>query len=329
MNILVTGGAGYIGSILTEELLAQGHRVLVLDNLRRGHHAAVAPGAIFLRADLGDSTALDDIFQQHPIEAVMHLAACTSVGQSMTEPGLFFWNNLACGINLIEHMLKHGVKKIISSSTAAVYGEPKELPITENSPTNPVNAYGESKLMFERILGWYSKAYGLESTSLRYFNVAGASKRFGSDHDPETNLIPNVIKVALEHTEHLPVFGTDYNTKDGTCVRDYIHVLDIARAHILALNHLGQNPESQVYNLGNGEGFSVMEVIEAARRITGAAIPIKICPRRAGDPEKLVASCALAKASIGWEPLYPELEDIIDSAWQWQKKHPQGYKVGV
>ena len=325
MNILVTGGAGYIGSVLTEQLVEKRHQVIVLDNLKQGHRAAVAPEAAFVQADLNDAEALEDIFQRYRIEAVMHLAADISVEQSMVKPGMFFWNNVACGINLLECMLKHGVKKLVFSSSAAVYGEPGEALITEEAPLNPVNVYGESKLMFERILRWYSEACGLRSTSLRYFNVAGASKRFGADHHPETNLVPNVIKVALGQAECLPVFGTDYDTGDGTCIRDYIHVLDIARAHTLALDSLEKEPGSRAYNLGNGEGFSVVEVVEVARRVTGATIPIKVYPRRPGDPAKLVASCGLAKMSIGWEPQYPELESTIESAWQWQKKHPQGY----
>jgi len=325
MNILVTGGAGYIGSVLTEELVRQGHRVIVLDNLKEGHRAAVVSEAIFIQADLSDREPLQDVFRHHRVEAVMHLAADTSVEYSMAEPGRFFWNNVACGINLLECMLMGGVKKLVFSSSAAVYGQPKEVPITEAAPFSPINAYGESKAIFERILHWYGQAYGFRSVSLRYFNVAGASKRFGEDHHPETKLIPNIIKVALGQQEHIPIFGTDYDTQDGTCVRDYIHVLDIARAHILALNCLEGNAGSKAYNLGNGEGHSVIEVIEAARRVTGATIPVKVNPRRPGDPAKLVASSKLAEVEIGWKPEYPELESIIESAWQWQKEHPHGY----
>lgn len=325
MDILVTGGAGYIGSILTEELVKQGHRVIVLDNLKQGHRAAVTPEAIFIEADLGDREALENTFRSHSIEAVMHLAADTSVEYSMVEPGKFFWNNVACGINLLECMLKHGVKKVVFSSSAAVYGQPREMPVTETTPVSPINAYGESKAMFERILHWYGQAYHFSSTSLRYFNVAGASRRFGEDHHPETMLIPNIIKVALGQQEHIPIFGTDYDTQDGTCVRDYIHVLDIARAHVLALNCLEKNAGSRAYNLGNGQGYSVIEVIKAVRRVTGAAIPVKVSPRRPGDPARLVASSKLAEVEMDWKPEYPELESIVDSAWQWQKGHPQGY----
>lgn len=325
MDILVTGGAGYIGSILTEELVSQGHQVIVVDNLKQGHRAAVAPEAIFIQADLGDREALENVFRRHHIEAVMHLAADTSVEYSMVEPGRFFWNNVACGINLLECMLKHGVKRLVFSSSAAVYGQPEEVPVTEVAPTSPINSYGESKAMFERILHYYEQAYSLKSISLRYFNVAGASKRFGENHHPETNLIPKIIKVALGQQDYLPIYGADYDTKDGTCIRDYIHVLDIARAHILALNCLEQSARSEAYNLGDGEGHSVIEVIEAARRVTGAEIPVKVCPRRPGDPAKLVASYDLAKANMGWKPQHPELDSIIESAWKWKGEHPQGY----
>lgn len=326
MNILVTGGAGYIGSVLTEALVARGHQVTVLDNLKQGHRAAVVPEATFIQADLGDKKVLEEVFHHNQIETVMHMAADISVEESMIEPGRFFWNNVACGINLLQCMLEYGARKLVFSSSAAVYGEPKEMPVTEASLVNPANAYGESKAVFERFLHWYGQAHSFSSISLRYFNVAGASQRFGADHYPETNLIPNLLKVALGQQDCIPLFGVDYDTKDGTCVRDYIHVLDIARAHILALNCFEGNTGSQVYNLGNGEGYSVMEVIETARRVTGAAIPVEVYPRRPGDPPALVASSELARVDMGWQPQYPELESIIDSAWQWQKEHPQGYE---
>ena len=326
MNILVTGAAGYIGSVLSEELVAQGHQVIALDNLRQGHRAAVVPEAVFVQTDVGDREALDDIFHHHRIDAVMHLAAETSVEYSMTEPGRFFWNNVACGINLVECMLRHMVNKLVFSSSAAVYGQPEEIPVTEAAPLNPVSAYGEPKLMFERILYWYGEAQGLKSICLRYFNVAGASKSLGGDHHPETKLIPNVIRVATGQREFVPVFGNDYDTNDGTCIRDYIHVLDIAQAHMLALNYLQKNATFKAYNLGNGEGYSVMDAIEAARRVTGATIPVKVCPRRPGDPAKIVASSKLSEAEIAWKPKYPKLDSIIESAWQWQKEHPHGYE---
>jgi UDP-glucose 4-epimerase len=324
MDILVTGAAGYIGSIVTEQLLKEGNRVIALDNLQQGHQEAAAPQAIFIEADLADSEAVDKVFRRYPIEAVMHLAAETVVEYSMTDPGRFFRTNVVYGINLLDIMLKHKVNKFIFSSTAAVYGDPKAIPIEENHPLQPVNAYGESKLMFEQILQWYGQAYGLKSISLRYFNAAGASEEYGYDHHPATLLIPVVLKVALGQSDYVPIYGTDYPTRDGTCLRDYIHVLDIASAHLLALKHL-DSPGNKVYNLGNGEGYSVTEVIETARRVTGAKIPSQPCPRRAGDPVALVASSALAKAELGWQPRYPDLESIIESAWQWQRKHPYGY----
>jgi UDP-glucose 4-epimerase len=324
MDILVTGAAGYIGSIVTEQLLREGNRVIALDNLQQGHREAVAPKAIFIEADLADSEALDKVFRHYPIEAVMHLAAETVVEYSMTDPGRFFRTNVVYGINLLDIMLKHHVNKLIFSSTAAVYGEPEAIPIEETHPLRPVNAYGESKLMFEQILQWYGQAYGLKSISLRYFNAAGASEEYGYDHHPATLLVPVVLKVTLGQSEYVPIYGTDYPTRDGTCLRDYIHVLDIASAHLLALKHLA-SPGNKVYNLGNGEGYSVIEVIETARRVTGVNIASRPYPRRAGDPVALVASSALAKSELGWQPRYPDLESIIESAWQWQRKHPHGY----
>jgi len=327
MNILVTGGAGYIGSILTEELLAEGHDVVVVDNLIRGHREAVAKDAIFVETDLSDQDALNHIFQRYPIDAVMHLAALTSVEESMREPGNYFINNVTYGINLLECMINNDVKRLVFSSTAAVYGQPQILPITEETHPKPVNPYGESKLMFERVLHWYREAHNLRLISLRYFNVAGASKKFGSDHTPETLLIPNIIKVALGQARYIPVFGKDYNTRDGTCVRDYIHVVDIAKAHVSALKSIDEKGY-RIYNLSSGNGFSVNETIETARRVTGGKIPLKVHPRRPGDPPELVASSTLANIEIGWEPKHSSLEEIIKSAWDWQKEHPYGYNSG-
>ncbi len=325
MNVLITGGAGYIGSVVTEDLVGRGHRVIAVDNLVRGNRAAVVPEAVFYQADIGDQSALGNIFQSHRVDAVLHLAANTSVEESVAEPTRFFWNNVACGINLLETMLKHQVDKLVFSSTAAVYGQPDKLPVTESAPTKPINAYGESKLMFERLLGRYGDNFGMSSVSLRFFNVAGASRRFGADHHPDSNLIPRIVKAALGQQDRLPVFGTDYETIDGTGIRDYIHVLDIAQALTLSLDYLQKNSGVKVYNLGNDGGYSVFQVIEIARRVTGAEIPIQICPRRPGDPAKLIASSNVAKREIGWQPRYPELESIIESAWRWQKEHPRGY----
>lgn len=324
-TVLVTGGAGYIGSILTEELVDKGYKVVVLDNLQQGHRAAVVDEAIFVKGDLRSRGILKSIFSQHHIDVVMHLAADKSIERSMAEPGKFFRNNVVCGINLLECMIENGVSNLVFSSSAAVYGRPSEIPISEDAHKNPINVYGESKLMFERILHWYGEVHGLKSISLRYFNVAGASKRFGSDCHPETNLIPIIIKVALGQQKYLSVFGNDYDTKDGTCVRDYIHILDITGAHVLAAKHLDQQVNSKAYNLGNGEGYSVSEVIEAARRVTGAAIPIEFLPRRSGDPPKLVASSDLGRNGLGWELKHPGLEKIIESAWLWRRRYPEGY----
>lgn len=324
MNVLVTGAAGYIGSIVTEQLLWEGYRVIALDNLQQGHREAVAPEATFIEADLADSQALDMVFRHYSIEAVMHLAAETVVEYSMSDPGRFFRTNVVYGVDLLDTMLRHNVNKLIFSSTAAVYGEPEAIPVEETHLLRPVNAYGESKLMFEHILHWYGQAYGLKSISLRYFNAAGASERYGGDQRPETHLIPIVLKVALGQSDRVSIFGTDYDTRDGSCIRDYVHVLDIAAAHLLSLECL-DNPGTKAYNLGNGEGYSVMEVIEAARRVTGAEIPSRACPRRAGDPAALVASSRLARSKLGWQPKYADLESIIESAWQWQRKHPHGY----
>jgi UDP-glucose 4-epimerase len=325
MNILVTGGVGYVGSIVTEELLNKGYRVIILDNLQQGHKEASLPEAEFVLADICEAQALEDIFHRFEIDAVMHMAAETVVEYSMTDPKRYFHNNIVGGIDLLDTMLKHKVYKFVFSSSAAVYGEPRTTPIEEDHPKIPVNSYGESKLMFERILEWYGKAYGLKHISLRYFNAAGATKLLGEDHHPETHLIPNVLKAALDKNNPVSIFGTDYPTKDGSCIRDYVHVIDIAQAHILALETIEQL-SGRAYNLGNGEGYSVLEVVEAARKATHAEIPVKISPRRAGDPAVLVASSRRAKEELGWRSKFPELEAIIESAWKWMKQHPKGYE---
>ena len=324
MNIMVTGGAGYIGSIIVENLLEKGHHVIVLDNLQQGHREAVLPEADFHQVDIIDIQALEQVFSNAKVDAVMHMAAETVVEYSITDPKRYFQNSIVGGLNLLEVMLKHGVSRLIFSSSAAVYGEPDSIPITEQNVTVPINSYGESKLMFERILHWYGRAYGLKHISLRYFNAAGASKRFGESHEPETHLVPNVLKVVQERSGPVAIFGTDYPTKDGSCIRDYVHVMDIAQAHILAMEKI-EVVSGTVYNLGNGEGYSVLEVVTAAEKITGVEIPRNISNRRPGAPAVLEASSDQATSELGWTPRYPDLESIIESAWNWIKQHPNGY----
>ncbi len=324
MNILVTGGAGYVGSIVSEELLKQGYKIIVMDNLQQGHRGAILPEAEFVLADSGDPQALDEVFSHFQVDAVMHMAAETVVEFSMSDPKRYFQNNIVGGINLLNAMLKHNVKRFIFSSSAATYGEPQKTPIEEDHPQIPVNSYGETKLMFEKILEWYGRAYELKHISLRYFNAAGASERLGEDHNPETHLIPNVLKAALDKNSPVAIFGTDYPTKDGSCIRDYVHVIDIAQAHVLALAKLGEL-SGRAYNLGNGDGYSVLEVVETAKRVSGVDIPKILSQRRAGDPAVLVASSSRAKSELGWKPQFPELESVIQSAWRWMREHPDGY----
>jgi len=326
LNILVTGAAGYIGSAVTEELVKRENFVIALDNLQQGHRQAVSPKAEFVQADLANSEELEQVFLRYKIDAVVHLAADSIVSDSMTNPQKFFQNNVIYGINLLDTMLKQEVHKLIFSSTASVYGEPEEIPIKESHPLRPLNPYGEAKLIFEKILHWYGRAYGLKFTSLRYFNAAGASEHFGEDHNPETHLIPNILKVALGQSSEVPVFGSDYPTKDGSCIRDYVHVLDIAKAHILSLEYIEKHTGNRAYNLGNNKGYSVLEVIETARQVTSSQIPIVIHPQRQGDPAVLVADSGLAKSELGWQPEFSTLKNIIKSAWEWQRKHPHGYK---
>ncbi len=325
MRVLVTGGAGYVGSIVTEHLLRQNHQVIVLDNLQQGHREAVLLPAEFVSGDICDAETLEDILCRFKIDAVMHMAAETVVNYSMTDPKRYFHNNLFGGTNLLNAMLKYGVDKIIYSSTAAVYGEPRSIPIEEDHPETPINSYGESKLMFERILAWYGKAYGIRHISFRYFCAAGATELLGEDHRPETHLIPNVLKAALNGNNPVSVFGTDYPTKDGSCIRDYVHVLDIAQAHLLALEKI-DDLSGNIYNLGNGKGYSVLEVVKTADEVVGVKIPTEFCPRRLGDPATLVASSERARRELGWKPQFSKLEDIIESAWRWLKDHPDGYK---
>lgn len=324
MKVLVTGGAGYIGSVVVERLLKHGHQPVVYDNLAKGHRAAIAPEAVFIEANLQDSDTMIRSLEAHKIEAVIHMAADSLVGESVRDPLKYFGNNAGGATSLLGAMLKVGVKKIVLSSTAAVYGQPEVMPITEETPQNPTNPYGESKLMIEKMLRWCDEAYGMRYVSLRYFNAAGATERCGEDHDPETHLIPNVLKVAAGKAEHVNIFGEDYPTPDGTCVRDYIHVIDLADAHILALNVLERR--SEVYNLGYGSGYSVAEVVEMARQVTGRRIPTEAAPRRAGDPPVLIASPDKIMRDLGWNPRHSELDQIIESAWRWHQTHPQGYE---
>jgi len=325
MNVLVTGGAGYIGGIVTEHLLNQGHSVTVLDNLQQGHQEAVLSPAKFVSGDICDAKTLERIFRRSRINAVMHMAADTLVGHSMTDPKRYFHNNLVGGISLLNAMLEHNVNKIIFSSTAAVYGEPQNIPIEEDHPKAPINSYGQSKLMFETVLDWYRRAYGIKCISFRYFCAAGATELLGEDHRPETHLIPNILKVALNKDSTVSVFGTDYPTKDGSCIRDFIHVADVAQAHLLALEK-ADSLSGNVYNLGNGEGYSVLEVIKVAEKIVGENIPVKFSPRRPGDPVTLIASSKRAAKELGWKPEFPELGSIVGSAWRWLKDHPHGYR---
>lgn len=324
MKVLVTGGAGYIGSVVTEELLNEGHEVCVYDSLYKGHRAAVDTRANFLQADLMDSEVLRGALKQNQIEAVIHMAADSLVGESVEQPAKYYRNNVIAGMNLLDAMRDCGVRKLVLSSSAATYGEPARQPIRETDPTNPTNPYGETKLAFERALGWYEHAYGLRYASLRYFNAAGATERFGEWHDTETHLIPLVLHAAAGMRPDVQVFGGDHPTRDGTCVRDYVHVVDLANAHILALGILGER--SAIYNLGcGGEGYSVQEVIGAARDVTGRKIAARIVPRREGDPAVLIASAEKIKEELGWQPKFQDLREIVESSWKWLMKHPRGY----
>ena len=322
MNVFVTGGAGYIGSVCVEELLNAGHTVTVFDNLSEGHRAAVDPRAAFLQGDLADPPGVARALKESGAAAVVHFAGNALVGESMANPGKYFRNNVAGGINLLDAALAAGVSKFVFSSTCATYGSPERVPMTEDLPQRPINPYGESKLMFEKMLGWYHQAHGLEFVAFRYFNAAGASARFGEHHRIETHLIPNVLKVPLGQARQCEIYGADYPTPDGTCIRDYIHIIDLATAHILALA-----PGTQgCYNLGNGDGSSVREVITACEKITGRNIPVIEKPPRPGDPPRLVASAEKARRELGWTPKYPKLEAIVQTAWQWHEKHPRGYE---
>jgi UDP-glucose 4-epimerase len=321
MNVFVTGGAGYIGSVCVEELLNAGNQVTVFDNLTEGHRSAVDSRAKFVHGCFSDAALIKQAVRDSKAEAILHFAANALVGESMTNPSKYFRNNVANGLNLLDAAVECGVKKFVFSSTCATYGPPDRVPMTEDLPQRPINPYGESKLMFEKVLQWYQKLHGLEFIAFRYFNAAGASEKFGEHHRIETHLIPNVLKVALGQAKQCEIYGTDYPTPDGTCIRDYIHIVDLAQAHILGL----APGKTGFYNLGNGDGYSVKEVIQMCEKVAGVKIPAIEKPRRAGDPPKLVAAATKAYTELGWKPKYPKLEDIVATAWAWHKKHPTGY----
>ncbi|MGA2510417.1 MAG: UDP-glucose 4-epimerase GalE [Candidatus Acidiferrales bacterium] len=325
MAILVTGGAGYIGSVTVERLRANGAQVVVLDDLGRGHHAALDRDVPFYEGRTGDRALLKRIAAEHKIDACVHFAALAFVGESVAEPARYFENNVEQGVALMSALLEAGVRRVVFSSTCATYGEPKQVPIPETCPQWPVNPYGWSKLFLERLLDSYDHAYGLKFVALRYFNAAGATATRGEFHEPETHLVPNVLSAALGEKSQLSVFGDKYPTPDGTAIRDYVHVADLADAHILALGYLRKGGGSQFINLGTGDGYSVLEVIECARKVTGAPIPIRIEPPRPGDPPKLVADAKKAAAVLGWKPTVSDLPSIIRSQWEWRQKHPRGY----
>ncbi len=321
MRVLVTGGAGYIGSICVEEFLDAGHRVTVYDNLSEGHRSAIDGRATFVQACLSDRVRFLAAVKEAEAEVIVHFAGNILVNESMSNPGKYFRNNVVCGLNLLDAAVEAGVRKIVFSSTAATYGVPDRVPMTEDLPQRPINPYGESKLMFEKMLQWYSQIHGLDFVAFRYFNAAGASERFGEHHRVETHLVPNVLKVPLGLASTCSIYGNDYPTPDGTCIRDYIHVIDLATAHRLAM----EPGQQGFYNLGNGSGFSVRQVLAACEKASGTKIKAEEKPRRPGDPPRLVASAEKARRELGWRPAFPHLEDIVLSAWRWHKAHPQGY----
>ena len=328
MAILVCGGAGYIGSHAVHQLIARGEEVVIVDNLQTGHRGALHPQATFCEGDIRDAAALDRIFTERSIEAVIHFAANSLVGESMEQPLLYFNNNVYGMQVLLEAMVRHGVDKIVFSSTAAVYGEPKRVPIREDDETNPTNAYGETKLTMEKMMKWVSRADGVRYVSLRYFNAAGAlpDGSIGEDHKTETHLIPLILQVPTGRRSHITIYGDDYPTPDGTCLRDYIHVVDLADAHMRALDYLRRGGESDIFNLGSGSGFSVKEMIAAAEKATGKAIAVEIGARRAGDPAQLIASSEKARTVLGWQPQFTDVEEVIGTAWRWHAAHPHGYE---
>ena len=328
MAILVCGGAGYIGSHAVHALVEKGEQVVIVDNLQTGHRGALNPAAKFYEGDIRDASVLDKIFTENKIEAVIHFAANSLVGESMEKPLLYFNNNVYGMQVLLEAMVRHGVDKIVFSSTAATYGEPKRVPIHEDDETCPTNTYGETKLTMEKMMKWVSRANGVRYVSLRYFNAAGAlpDGSIGEDHKTETHLIPLILQVPTGRRDHITVFGDDYPTPDGTCLRDYIHVVDLADAHVLALEYLRKGGASDIFNLGNGQGFSVKEMIAAAEKATGRSIKVEIGARRAGDPAQLIASSEKARTVLGWKPQFTDVEQVIGSAWKWHESHPHGYE---
>jgi len=325
MGVLVTGGAGYIGSVAVEDLKKRGEAVFVLDNLVYGHRQAVAEGVPFYQGSIGDKDLVKRIVAEHDIDACMHYSAFAYVGESVEQPAKYFENNFVETLHLLDALRDSGVNRFIFSSTCATYGVPQRIPIDEKHPQWPINPYGWSKLMVERALDSYDEAYGLKYVALRYFNAAGASERCGEDHDPETHLIPLVLKAAMGKIPKVSIFGTDYDTPDGTAVRDYIHISDLSSAHLLALDHLRAGKQSEFINLGNGNGYSVKQVIDTAKNITGKEIPVENAPRRAGDPPQLVGDSKKAREVLGWNPQFAELEKIVESAWKWHQSHPSGY----
>jgi UDP-glucose 4-epimerase len=324
MTILVTGGAGYIGSVTVERLKAKGEHVVVLDDLARGHRSAVDPDVPFYHGRVGDRALVARVAADHKVEACVHFAALAYVGESVLEPAKYFENNVEQGVALMGALLQAGVRRVVFSSTCATYGEPKQIPIPESSPQWPVNPYGWSKLVIERLLDSYERAYGLKFASLRYFNAAGATEHRGEHHEPETHLVPNVLAAALGEKPEVSVFGNNYPTPDGTPIRDYVHVADLADAHISSLDYLRRGGDSVFLNLGTGRGYSVLEVIECARQVSGCPIPMRIEAPRAGDPPRLVADAARAQAVLGWKPVMSDLPSILRSQWDWRKKHPRG-----
>lgn len=327
MAVLICGGAGYVGSHNVRAFAQKGEEVIVVDSLETGHRAAVPEGVKFYHADIRDAEALDKIFEENQIESVVHFCAYSLVGESMEKPLKYFDNNIGGMISLLEAMQKYEVKRIIFSSTAATYGEPKKVPILETDPTIPTNPYGESKRIMEKMMNWVSRLHDIRYVSLRYFNVAGAwhDGSIGEDHHPESHLIPLILQVPLGKRDHITVYGDDYPTQDGTCIRDYIHTEDLARAHILALEYLRNGGDSNIFNLGSGDGYSVMEMITAARKVTGHPIPAQVGTRRPGDPAKLVADSSKAQSILKWKPEITRMEDIIATAWKWHSSHPNGY----